>query len=55
MWSSAYVWMNGHWENKLIVVLVEVVKVVHPDVLDVTGIDPAVGVGGVLDEHHSKI
>lgn len=31
---------------------VEVVKVVSPQIFDITRVDPAVAVGGVFDEHH---
>lgn len=40
-----------HGEAKVFVRLVEVVKVVFPEILDYAGVDPAVGVGHVLDEH----
>lgn len=43
--------VDGDGEDELVVLAVEVVEVVPPDVLDVAGIDPSVGVCIVLDEH----
>lgn len=40
-----------HRETKVVVRLVKVVKVVFPEIFDYAGMDPAVGVGHILDEH----
>lgn len=44
--------MNGHWENKLIMLPVEPIEVIHPELLYIAGIDPSVTVSALLDEHH---
>jgi hypothetical protein len=33
---------------------VKIVKVVSPQILDITRVDPAVAVGGIFDEHHGR-
>jgi hypothetical protein len=40
--ASRDIWVDGHGEDKLVVVFVEVVKVIHPKIFDIAGIDPAV-------------
>lgn len=46
------IWMDRHWEAKVIVLSIEVVEVISPQILYVPWIDPAVRVGCLLDEHH---
>lgn len=33
---------------------VEVVKVISPQIFNISRVDPAVAVGGVFDEHHGR-
>jgi len=33
---------------------VEIVKVVSPQIFNISRVDPAVAVGGVFDEHHGR-
>jgi len=54
VWATRNVRVDGHGEDKLVVVGIEVVEVVLPDVLDVARVRPAAGEGGVLDEHHGR-
>jgi len=44
--------MNGHGKDELVVVLVEVIEVVHPDGLDISRVNPAMRICGLLDKHH---
>ena len=44
-----------HREAKVVVRLVKVVKVVFPEIFDYAGMDPAVGIGHVLNEHLEPI
>jgi hypothetical protein len=41
-----------HGKYKLVILAIEVVEVVAPDVLDVLSGHPSMGVGRVLGEHH---
>ena len=48
----AHVRVNSHREAKIVVLAVEIIKVVSPQLLDVFGIHPSVTVGRFFDEHH---
>lgn len=50
VWSTAYIRMDGNWEDKVALVLVAVCEGVLPDLLDFACGYPAVRVGCVLDE-----
>lgn len=43
--------VHGDGEDEVVVLAVEVVEVVAPELLDCFGVDPAVGLGGAFDEH----
>lgn len=51
MWSARDVRVNGDGEDELIVLPVEVVEVVPPQILGIPSIDEPVTVGRFLDEH----
>lgn len=51
MGAARDVGVDGDGKDELVVLAVEVVEVVPPDVLDVPGIDPSVGVCVVFDKH----
>lgn len=50
----ADVWVDGDGQAKLIILAVEVVEVVAPQVLYVAWVDPAMAVGHLFDEHHRR-
>jgi hypothetical protein len=54
MRSSRNIRMYGHWKHEFIVFSVEVVEVVHPDLLDIPWVDPSMTVRTVLHEHHRR-
>lgn len=47
--------MDSHWKDELVVLSVEVVELVEPQLLDVFGIDPAVAVRRLLDEPNTIV
>lgn len=54
MRSARYIWMNCHWENKLVVLAIKVVEMIAPDVLDVPSVYITMAVRCFLDEHHRR-
>lgn len=44
--------VNGNREDKLVVLAVEIVKVITPDILDVSRVHETVAIGRLLDEQH---
>lgn len=46
--------MDGNREDELVVLAIEIVKVVSPDILDIAGIHEPMAVGSRLDEHHRR-
>jgi len=52
--SPADVGVYRHGKDKLVVLSVEVVKVIHPNLLNIAWIYPAVRVCTVLDKHHGR-
>lgn len=46
--------MNRDWEDEFIVLAVEVVEMVSPDVFHVSSINKPVAVGRRFDEHHRR-
>lgn len=54
MRSSRNIRMDGNREDKLIILAVEVVKVIPPDIFNITGIHEPMTVGCLLDEHHRR-
>lgn len=52
MRSARYIWVDRHGKNELIVFTIEVVKMVAPNVLDVSSVDKTMAVGCCLDKHH---
>jgi len=51
---TAHVGVDGHWKHEVVLLPVVVVELIHPQLLDISRIDPAVGVGRLLDEHHRR-
>jgi hypothetical protein len=51
MWMTANVGMDGHWKAKVVIAFVKVVKMIPPKIFDHTGMDPAVAILHVLNEH----
>lgn len=54
MRMPTYIWMHRHWEHKLVILAVEVVELVHPQLLYIPRVDPSMTVGSLLDEHHRR-
>ena len=54
MGSSRNIRVNRDGEDKLVVLSVEVVEVVAPDIFHVPRVDKAMTVGCALDEHHRR-
>lgn len=52
--SPRHVRVYRDGEDKLVVLPVEVIELIAPEVLDVARVDEAVAVGGALDEHHGR-
>lgn len=46
------VWMYCHREDKFVVLTIEVIEVVHPNLFYVSRINPSVAVRALLHEHH---
>ncbi len=51
---TAHVRMNGHSKYEVVLLPIVVVELVHPQLLDISRVDPAVGIGRLLDEHHRR-
>lgn len=54
MRSSRNIRVDSNWEDKLIILAVEVIKMVAPDILHVPRVNKAVAVRRVLNEHHRR-
>lgn len=54
MRSTRNIRMDRQRKNKLVMLAVKVIKVVTPNVFHVAGVDEAVAVGRLLDEHHGR-
>lgn len=54
MWMPTNVGMDCHWKAKIVILPVEEVKVISPEIFNVFRINPAVGVWCFLDEHHRR-
>lgn len=54
MRSPRYIWMDCHRENELVVFAIKVVKMIAPNVLDVSSVYKTMTVGCFLDEHHRR-
>ena len=49
---AAHVWMDRHSKAKLVLVAIEVIELISPQVFNVSRIDPPMRIGSFLDEHH---
>lgn len=54
MRPSRNIWMDSNREDKLIILAVEVIEMVAPDILHVPRVDKAMAIRRVLDEHHRR-
>lgn len=54
MRSPRNIRVDSNGEDKLIILAVEVVKMVTPDIFHVARVDITMAVGRVLDEHHRR-
>ncbi len=51
---TANVGMDSDRKHEVVLLPVVVVELIHPQFLDISRIDPTVGVGRLLDEHHRR-
>ena len=54
MWMPTDVRMYGDWKAKVIVLAIEIVKMVAPQIFDVLRVHPTMRVRSFLDEHHRR-
>lgn len=54
MWSPRHIRMNGNGKDELVVLAVEIVEMVPPDILHISRVDEPVTVWRFLDEHHRR-
>ena len=52
MWMAADIRMDGHRKAKVVVLSIEIVEMISPQVLNVFWVHPAVGIRSFLDKHH---
>lgn len=54
MRPSRNIRVDSNREDKLIILAVEVVKMVAPDILHIPRVDKAMAIRRILDEHHRR-
>ena len=52
MWVSTHVGVNGHRKAELVILSVEVIEMISPQIFNVSWVYPTVRVRRLFDEHH---